>query len=156
MENNIIEVPTAENLNEKELQKLIYEQSLKQTALLEKQTKWVKRQTVIVSVLMLIIAVTMLVLSVQVGGVLEQANSAIEEITVLTRELSTVLEESHLTELLNNANTLIEESGDALTKALEDVDEALNTVSQIDIETLNEAIADLKKVIEPLAKLFGK
>ena len=147
MENNEIEM---------NYQKLIYEESLKQTALLEKQAKTSKIQTATVSVLMLIVAVALLVLSVQVGGVLEQANSAIDEITVLTTELNTILEESQITELLNNANTLIEESGDALTKALEDVDEALGTVSQIDIETLNSAIADLQKVIQPLAKLFGR
>ncbi len=144
------------NENKMNYQKLIYEESLKQTALLEKQAKTSKIQTATVSVLMLIVAVALLVLSVQVGGVLEQANSAIDEITVLTTELNTILEESQITELLNNANALIEESGDALTKALEDVDEALGTVSQIDIETLNSAIADLQKVIQPLAKLFGK
>ena len=152
MENNLIEVPA----NEDNYQKLLFEQSLKQTELLEKQTAWVKKQTVIVSVLMLIVAIALLVLSIQVGGVLEEANSAIDEITVLTHELNTVLEESHITELLNNANALIAESGDALTKALEEVDGALATVSAIDIETLNEAIADLKKVVEPLAKLFGR
>ena len=144
------------NENEMNYQKLIYEESLKQTALLEKQAKTSKIQTATVSVLMLIVAVALIVLSVQVGGVLEQANSAIDEITILTTELNTILEESQITELLNNANALIEESGDALTKALEDVDEALGTVSQIDIETLNSAIADLQKVIQPLAKLFGR
>ena len=144
------------NENEMKYQKLIYEESLKQTALLEKQAKTSKIQTATVSVLMLIVAVALLVLSVQVGGVLEQANSAIDEITVLTTELNTILEESQITELLNNANALIEESGDALTKALKDVDEALGTVSQIDIEPLNSAIADLQKVIQPLAKLFGR
>ena len=142
--------------NEMNYQKLIYEESLKQTALLEKQAKTSKIQTATGSVLMLIVAVALIVLSVQVGGVLEQANSAIDEITVLTTELNTILEESQITELLNNANTLIEESGDALTKALEDVDEALKTVNKIDIDTLNSAIADLQKVIEPLARLFGR
>ena len=150
MENEIIET-NAENFEQK-----IYEQSLKQTELLENQAKMIKTQTILVSVFMLIVAIALIVLSVQIGGVLEQANSAIDEITVLTKELNTILEESQITELLNNANALIEESGDALTKALEDVDEALGTVSQIDIETLNSAIADLQKVIQPLAKLFGR
>lgn len=153
---NIIETPKIENLSAENYQKLIYEESLKQTALLEKQTRTSKIQTGVVCVLMLIVAVALLMLSIQVGGLLEEANSAIDEITVLTKELNTVLEESHITELLNNANGLIEESGDALTKALEDVDEALNTIGQIDIETLNSAIADLQKVVQPLAKLFAK
>lgn len=144
------------NETEMNYQKLIYEESLKQTAFLEKQAKTSKIQTAIVSGLMLVVAAALLVLSIQVGGVLEQANSAIDEITVLTTELNTILEESQITELLDNANTLIEESGDALTKALEDVDEALKTVNKIDIDTLNSAIADLQKVIEPLARLFGR
>ena len=105
---------------------------------------------------MIIVAVALLILSIQIGGVLEDANSAIAEITTLTKELNAVLQESNITELLNNANTLIGESGDALTEALEGVDGALNAIEQIDIDTLNSAISDLQKVVEPLAKLFGR
>lgn len=156
MNGEIIKVPENIESNEKDYQKLIYEESLKQTELLEKQINSAKRQNLIVSALMLVVAIALIMLTVQLGGILEEANSAIVEITSLTKELSTILENTQLTELLNNANTLIAESGDALTEALEGVDGALATVSSIDIETLNEAIADLKKVIEPLAKLFGR
>ncbi len=156
MNNEIIEVPENIELTEKDYQKLIYEESLKQTSLLEKQIKSAKRQNIIVSALMLIVAVALIMLTVQLGGILEEANSAISEITSLTQELNEILEETQLTELLNNANILIAESGDALTKALGSVDAALENVNKIDIETLNEAIGDLKKVIEPLAKLFGR
>lgn len=156
MNGEIIKVPENIESNEKDYQKLIYEESLKQTELLEKQINSAKRQNLIVSALMLVVAIALIMLTVQLGGILEEANSAIVEITSLTKELSTILENTQLTELLNNANTLIAESGDALTEALEGVDGALATVSAIDIETLNEAIADLKKVIEPLAKLFGR
>lgn len=156
MNGEIIKVPENIESNEKDYQKLIYEESLKQTELLEKQINSAKRQNLIVSALMLVVAIALIMLTVQLGGILEEANSAIVEITSLTKELSTILENTQLTELLNNANTLIAESGDALTEALEGVDSALATVSAIDIETLNEAIADLKKVIEPLAKLFGR
>lgn len=134
----------------------LYEESLKQTQLLEKQSKATKTQTSIISILMLVVAVTLLILSIQVGGVLEEANSAINEITVLTKELNGIIEESNITELLNNANSLIKESGDSLTKALQDVDDALNTISSIDIEALNNAIADLQKIVKPLANLFAK
>lgn len=156
MNGEIIKVPENIESNEKDYQKLIYEESLKQTELLEKQINSAKRQNLIVSALMLVVAIALIMLTVQLGGILEEANSAIVEITSLTKELSMILENTQLTELLNNANTLIIESGDALTEALEGVDSALATVSAIDIETLNEAIADLKKVIEPLAKLFGR
>ena len=46
MENNIPETI--------DYQKLIYEENLKQTELLEKQTAWIKKQTTIVSFLMFI------------------------------------------------------------------------------------------------------
>lgn len=152
-------IPAAEDLSaktEKELLEIICEQNLRQTEILENQAKWSKRRTVIISVLMLAVAVVLMILSVQIGGMLEEANSAIGEITVLSHELNTILEESQIIELLNNANTLIGESGDALREALEGVDSALDTVSAIDIETLNKAISDLQKVIEPLARLFGR
>ena len=156
MENEMITVPETNELSEKDYQKLIYEESLKQTALLEKQINSSKKQNLIVSALMLVVAIALIMLTVQLGGILEEAYSAISEITSLTQELQTILENTQLTELLNNANALIEDSGDALTQALQSVDEALGTVGQIDIETLNAAIEDLKNVVEPLAKLFGK
>ena len=156
MENEMITVPETNELSEKDYQKLIYEESLKQTALLEKQINSSKKQNLIVSALMLVVAIALIMLTVQLGGILEEANAAISEITSLTQELQTILENTQLTELLNNANALIEDSGDALTQALQSVDEALGTVGQIDIETLNAAIEDLKNVVEPLAKLFGK
>lgn len=156
MENEMITVPETNELSEKDYQKLIYEESLKQTALLEKQINSSKKQNLIVSALMLVVAIALIMLTVQLGGILEEANSAISEITSLTQELQTILENTQLTELLNNANALIEDSGDALTQALQSVDEALGTVGQIDIKTLNAAIEDLKNVVEPLAKLFGR
>lgn len=153
MNNEIIEVPEK---NEKDYQKLIYEESVKQTEILEKQFKYSKKQNIIVSVLMLVVAAALIILTVQLGGILEEANTAISEISSLTKQLNGILEETQLTELLNNANILIAESGDALSEALISIDEALGTVNQIDIESLNQAIADLQKVIEPLARLFGR
>ena len=51
MENDIIE-KNVENFEEK-----IYEQSLKQTELLEKQAKMVKTQTIVISAFMFIVAI---------------------------------------------------------------------------------------------------
>ena len=36
------------------------------------------------------------------------------------------------------------------------MEEALSKIQAIDIDTLNEAIDGLNKVVSPLAKLFGK
>ena len=132
MDKEIIEVPEKIENSEINYQKLIYEESLKQTAILEKQVKSAKRQNLIVSVLMIIVAAALVILTVQLGGILEEANTAITEISSLTRQLNGILEKTQLTELLNNANVLIAESGDALSEALTSVDEALGVVNKID------------------------
>lgn len=124
--------------------------------LLRSQTKWIKIQTILVSSLMLVLALAVIVLIAKVNTTLGNANEAIGEITKLSTELNGVLEETKLAEILGNANDLIVQSGDSLTAALVNVDEALNKVEQIDIDSLNEAIKDLQSVVEPLAKLFGK
>ena len=51
---------------------------------------------------------------------------------------------------------LSEKGGKSLTEALSGVDEALKKIDSINIDDLNEAITDLKNVVGPLAKLFGK
>lgn len=156
MDDKIIIAPVDCDLTEKDYLRLIYEESLKQTSLIEKQNKMAGIRTLVVAVFMVVITISLLVLSVQFGGIIEDMDSALVAVTSLTNELSTILENTRITELLNNVNTLVEQSGDALTEALGGVNEALNTISQIDIATLNEAIADLQTVIEPLARLFGR
>jgi ABC-type transporter Mla subunit MlaD len=124
--------------------------------LLRTQTKWIKMQTVIVSVLIFVLALAVVVLIAKVNTTLDNANAAIGEITALSSELNNVLEETKLAEILGNANDLIVQSGESLSEAMTSVDEALGKVEEIDIDSLNEAITDLKSVVEPLAKLFGK
>ena len=82
-----------------------------QTELLRKQARLIKIQTAIFSAFMFIIAVVLLILCTKLNGIISEANSAISQISGLTEQLSTVLEESNLTELLTNANNLIEEGG---------------------------------------------
>jgi len=53
--------------------------------------------------------------------------------------------------VLPRAMGFLQEVSDAVSGMKIAVDEIKN----IDIETLNEAIADLKRIIEPLANLFG-
>ncbi len=45
---------------------------------------------------------------------------------------------------------------ESLVKAQEGLDRAMQSIDQLDIQGLNEAIADLRAVIEPLADLTGR
>lgn len=69
---------------------------------------------------------------------------------------------------MNDAITMIEDSMDLVTEAIESVDTlategenaiigmeaALQKVNQFDIETLNSAIQDLSDVVEPMSNFF--
>ena len=67
------------------------------------------------------------------------------ELETVTKELSAVDWEKLSTDI-----------GDTAVQAQESLRVAGEAVQELDIKTLNEAIADLKAVVEPLAKLFGK
>ena len=71
-------------------------------------------------------------------------NEITTELETITRELSTVDWEKLSTDI-----------GETAVQAQESMKVAGEAVEAMDIETLNEAIADLKAIVEPLAKLFG-
>ena len=144
------------NLNRPDNQNDIYIQAVSQTNAIENQTKIIKFQTVIFSVILLIIAFVLISLSIKFSAVLKDADAAIVEITSLTEELNTILEETKLTELLNNANELIDEGGSGLKTALDGISDSLEKIESIDIDALNTAIRDLQKIVSPLSKLFAK
>ena len=51
---------------------------------------------------------------------------------------------------------LMGDLGDTVLAAQRDMESALKAIEDIDIETLNKAIADLSAIVEPLARLFGR
>ena len=147
---------TEENSYSPDMNKLIYEQNIEQTNLLKTQNKTLKAFVICVSVLMLIIAIALVILCTKIGGIITEANTAVSQISDITKELDTVLKESGITTILTNANELIEESGESLSGALSGVNDALKKIESINIDNLNSAIEDLKSIIDPLARLFGK
>ena len=80
----------------------------------------------------------------QVNGLLGQMETVMTDLEQTVRRLSALDLES----MVANANSLAVVAQESLQQTME----KLNTV---DFETLNKAIEDLSKVIEPLAKFFG-
>ena len=100
---------------------------------------------------MLAAAVSCVTLCVMVCRLLPQVNDLLGQMeTVMTDLEQTVrrLSALDLESMVANANSLAVVAQDSLQQTME----KLNTV---DFETLNKAIEDLSKVIEPLAKFFG-
>lgn len=140
------------NLNKPDTNALLEEQN----QLLQTQISLQKKQTIFVTVLLSVLVIGFLFFGFKIVGTLDKVNLAAAEVTALTQQLSDILEESALLKLLQNANDLISLTGDTLAESVDSIKTALEKVNSIDFDTLNTAITDLKKVIDPLAKLFGR
>ncbi|HJC23933.1 MAG TPA: hypothetical protein H9761_09530 [Candidatus Eisenbergiella merdavium] len=111
-----------------------------QTRLLKKQLFYMRIQTA--ACLILTGAVLVVVLRVLPGmtQALDQTNAVLADAQEAIADFQEVSE---------NVNELVNTGSLAVGQTMEKID-------QMDIERLNEAIADLNRVIEPLAEFFGR
>ncbi len=126
-----------------------------QLDLMRKQLLWIKILTGMMAVLILFLVVSITSLSSKIVQTLGSFDSVLSDLQVITSDLKDTLESTDLSGMLKNANGMIEEVGDNLTKSVQGIQEALKKINSIDFKSLNSAIADLQKVVSPLAKLFG-
>ena len=118
---------------------------------IEKSGRQKNVTNILLCLFMLAAAVSCVTLCVMVCRLLPQVNDLLGQMeTVMTDLEQTVrrLSALDLESMVANANSLAVVAQDSLQQTME----KLNTV---DFETLNKAIEDLSKVIEPLAKFFG-
>ena len=112
----------------------------------------------------------------EVSAALEELDT--ERMVATANEVTKALDEAKLAEMVdslnqvsvqlaqvdweamgNNINTLAVQAQESLVRADEAVAKAIETIDEMDIETLNSAIRDLQAAVEPLAKfanLFNK
>lgn len=118
---------------------------------IEKSGRQKNVTNILLCLFMLAAAVSCVTLCVMVCRLLPQVNALLGQMeTVMTDLEQTVrrLSALDLESMVANANSLAVVAQESLQQTME----KLNTV---DFETLNKAIEDLSKVIEPLAKFFG-
>ena len=130
---------------------------------LDKSNREQVRYARLQSILALLAAVCFIVLLFAVGGIMPQLmdfaaqaqDIAVEAETLLGQaevvltnleEVTNELTEVKFTEMINDVDELVVSSQAGL-------EEALEKINSIDIETLNDAIDGLSKVVEPLTKL---
>lgn len=131
-----------------------------------REMEYAKKQSrfaVIISLLCLVfVVVTMVVVLMVVPKALDlidninvivaDAGDSLADVSVVLKDLNKVtseLAEQDIAGLFNNVDALVNQSQTS-------IDKAMSKVEQMDIESLNEAIRDLRAVVEPLAKLFGR
>ena len=79
----------------------------------------------------------------QVQDLAVQAETVLTNLETVTNELAAV----DLGSMVTNVDSLVSSSQ-------EGVEQALGKINSLDIDSLNQAIADLSEVVEPLAKFF--
>ena len=144
------------------------DQAMDQTNVLLKKQNRLNRLIVLMLAVMvaaLVITCVVVVQNVnQISQTILKVDQIVDDISVPTAELAEVdwneitLELESITKDLSAVDweKLSTDIGDTAVQAQESMRVASQAVEELDIKTLNEAITDLKAVIEPLAKLFGK
>lgn len=86
----------------------------------------------------------------------ELRTSVTQAETVLSNleDVTTELAKMDLGTMVENVDGLVKNVDDLVTTSQSGVEQTMDKINAIDFETLNNAIEDLSKVIEPIAKFF--
>ena len=84
--------------------------------------------------------VTVAVLVPKITTTLDNANVALEQVVYTAQQVD---------EVFGSVETLVEESSEGITEALENM-------NSIDFQKLNQSIEDLGKVVSPLSNFFSR
>ena len=93
---------------------------------------------------LVVVIVCVAVLMPRVLQTFDQADAILADLEAVTSQLA-----ESLPQMIEDLNALVSGSRDGIS-------EAIGKIAAIDIDSLNEAIQDLKTVIEPLARLLGR
>lgn len=125
-------------------------------AKIEKQNRRQLLFTKILCMLCALMLICTLVLTLSITGAVQEILTIAQPLQQMADQAGTVmanldtvaqdLADADLGSMVENVNTLAADSQTVITEAIEKLD-------TIDIDTLNQAIADLADVVEPLAKV---
>lgn len=138
------------DMEEKNIKTLIddiREQNEIERTYLKKQLNMMKALMFAMAGIFLVLLISVSVLVPKLVVTLDNANVALEQISYMAEQIVSTAEQ--VDEVLGSAKILVEESGDGITQALENM-------NSIDFEKLNQSIDDFNKVISPLSSFFGR
>ena len=135
------------------------EENRKQQALLEKQYRATRTLGLLLVCLVAVVGLSLFILLPKVTATLKGFDATLTELNVVVENTQIITDELKAADLegtihslsgtLDSVGSLVEDSSDSLTSAIK-------KLVALDIETLNTAIQDLYRVVEPLASLFGR
>ena len=122
-----------------------------------KYEKKAARRTMMVATALFVIAGIFLVAAIiivpPVVRTLNQVQTTLEEATALVSKAETTLD--NVDNSLTGMNDMIANVDTVLTDNTDAMEEAITKISNIDVDTLNQSIDDLNKVVSSMGRLFG-
>ena len=125
----------------------IREQNEVERTYLKKQLNMMKALMFAMAGIFLVLLISVAVLVPKLIVTLDNANVALEQISYMAEQIVSTAEQ--VDEVLGGVKTLVEESSEGVTQALENM-------NSIDFKKLNKSIDDFNKVISPLSGFFGR
>lgn len=125
----------------------IREQNEVERTYLKKQLNMMKALMFAMTGIFLVLLVSVAVLVPKLLVTLDNANVALEQISYMSEQIVSTAEQ--VDEVFDSVETLVGESSEGVTQALENM-------NSIDFEKLNKSIDDFNKVISPLSSFFGR
>ena len=125
----------------------------------KKQLFWTRLLTILILALLISLVVIWMRAYPVLTDLAAQADALMTEVQVVVADLDAVaksLQEVDFGMLADNVDVMVRETGEAVTGAMEQMDEALQTIKNLDIQALNDGISKFNSVVEPLARLFGR
>ena len=119
---------------------------------IEKSNRRKALTNVVICVFMLVAAVCCIAVCVMISGLMPQVNEILGQMEIVLANLEQTSEELAALEL----EAMVADVDALVLYAQESLQETMGKLNTIDFETLNAAIRDLAKVIEPLANFVGK
>lgn len=119
---------------------------------MEKQNSQIVWMLRIITLSMVGVFAIILVTAVRLGGTIAKVDLVMTDLESTTKQLEVVSDQLATVDwvtLTDNINTAAETAQVSMV-------EAMGTLNDLDIDSLNKAIVDLKKVVEPLANFTSK
>ena len=136
------------------------EQEQKLTELLNEIKKSTDRQVLyaklqcIFSIVAALCCVILLVVGLKVLPELREASAQAETVLNNLETVTTELTRVDLGNMVENVDGLVQNVDKLVTTSQEGVEQTMKKIDAIDFDTLNKAIDDLSRVIEPIANFF--
>ena len=144
----VASAPQEDERTQQELLRSLAEQFAIQTVMARKQLNLTRLSTIFVGVMAAAVVLFVGAALPKVNSTLANADSVLQSMAEVTRQL----EEADLTGILDNLDRTLNEG----QQSLQDASKALEKVSQIDFDSLNQAIRDLRQLLEnPLGAIFS-